>query len=252
MIERAGEHLDYLAFHHLFDPGPPLSDSAYLQDPAATWGALMGAVKKHERKLLEARAQVEPRKFKLALTESHFTRQGRNRCDLNSAWATGVAYARFLNLHQRHGDLLKIANLGDFCGTRWQSNVIMIPTPGEQSYIMPLGKATALYRHHTGAQFVRASGGPSALDITASRSGDDVFIRVVNTHRTRAQSCRVMVNGLVIESGTAHEITADPQAEITSAKDDPMKLQQKPVVPGEPHLFPAASVTVLALKTRAA
>jgi hypothetical protein len=50
------------------------------------------------------RSQVERHKFKLALIESHFTMQGRNRCDLNSAWATGVAYARFLNLHQRHGD----------------------------------------------------------------------------------------------------------------------------------------------------
>ena len=252
MIERAGEHLDYIAFHHLFDPGAPLSDSAYLKDPAATWDALMATVKRQERKLLEVRAQVERHHFKLAMTESHFTMQGRNRCDLNSAWATGVAYARFLNLHQRHGDLLKIANLGDFCGTRWQTHVIMIPTPGGQAYLMPLGKVTALYRKHTGKQFVRVSGGSSDLDITASRTGDEFFIHVVNTNRTRAQSCRLTVNGLRVESGTAFEIAADPMAEITSAKDDPMKLAEKVFAPAEPHLFPAASVTVISLKTRAA
>ena len=38
--------------------------------------------------------------------------RGRNRCDLNSAWATGVAYGRFYNLHQRHGDLLKMVPAG--------------------------------------------------------------------------------------------------------------------------------------------
>lgn len=250
MIEKAGEHLDYVAFHNLFDPGAPLSDAAYQRDPAATWDALIGAVKKQERKILAVRAQVERPKFKLAMTESHFTMQGRNRCDLNSAWATGVAYARFLNLHQRHGDLLKIANLGDFCGTRWQSNVIMIPTPGGQSYLMPLGRVTALYRQHTGAQFVRVGGGPSDLDITASRTGEDFFLHVVNTSRTRAHACRLAVPGFVVESGTAFGIAVDPMAEITSAKDDPMKLLQQTVAPATPHIFPAASVTAVVLKAR--
>ncbi|MCC2671971.1 MAG: Intracellular exo-alpha-(1-_5)-L-arabinofuranosidase [Armatimonadetes bacterium] len=143
MIERAGEHLDYLAFHHLFDPGAPLRDGEYHQDPAATWEVLMSSVKRQERKLTEMRQQVEKHRFALAMTESHFTMQGRNRCDLNSAWATGVAYARFMNLHERHGDLLKIANLGDFCGNRWQTNVIMLPTPRGAAYIMPVGKVAA-------------------------------------------------------------------------------------------------------------
>lgn len=251
MIEKAGEHIDYLAFHHLFDPGAPLRDSEYVKDPAATWEALMGTVKKHERKLLDVRSQVERYKFALAMTESHFTMQGRNRCDLNSAWATGVAYARFLNLHQRHGDLLKIANLGDFCGTRWQTNVIMIPVPGGPSYLMPLGKVTALYRQHTGRQFVQATGGTSDLDIVASRTGDRIFLQVVNTHRTRSQSCRMVVNGFAVESGVAREIAADPFAEIISAKDDPMKMREVAIAPAELHVFPAASVTAVVLKARA-
>ena len=79
----------------------------------------------------------------------------KRRLIVGISGATGVAYARFLNLHQRHGDLLRIANLGDFCGTRWQTNVIMIPTPGGKSYLMPLGKVTALYRKHTGQKFER-------------------------------------------------------------------------------------------------
>jgi len=38
----------------------------------------------------------------------------------------GVSYARLMNLHERNGDLLKIATLADSCGTRWQVNAIMI------------------------------------------------------------------------------------------------------------------------------
>ena len=252
MIEKAGEHIDFVAFHHLFDPGAPLSDNAYLKDPAATWDALMGTVKRQEKKIVEMRQQVEAKKFPLVMTESHFTMQGRNRCDVNSAWATGVAYARFLNLHQRHGDLLRIANLGDFCGTRWQSNVIMIPVPGGKSYIMPLGKVTALYRQHTGQKFVRVSGGPPDLDITASRTGDTFFLHVVNTHRTRQQTCQLAVAGLTVLSGKAFEIAADPTAEITSAKDDPMPVRERALDPAAPLVFPAASVTAVEVLARSA
>ncbi len=252
MIEKAGEHIDYLAFHHLFDPGKPLNDDDYAKDPAATWDALIGTVKRQEKKLLEMRAHVERHKFKLALTESHFTMRGRNRCDLNSAWATGVAYARFLNLHQRHGDLLKIANLGDFCGTRWQTNVIMIPTPGGKSYLMPLGKVMTLYRKHTGRQSVRVTATVPELDIVASRTEGKFFLHVVNTHRTRAQSCRFAVEGFTLESGKAFEIATDPQAEITAFENDPMPVREKAVVLSEPYVFPAASVTALELTARRA
>ncbi len=248
MIKRAGEHIDYVAFHHLFDPGRPCRDGEYQKDPAATWEVLMASVKRHEKKLLEVRQQVEPHKFPLALTECHYTMQGRNRCDLNSAWAVGVAYARFLNLHQRHGDLLKIANLGDFCGTRWQSNVIMLPTPRGKAYIMPVGKVAALYRKHTGTHFVRCESGAADLDVTASRTGDTIFVHVVNTHRTRAQSCRLAVTGLPIRSAKVFQIAVDAQLEITSAQDDPMTVTTMDIDVARALSIPAASVSAIELR----
>src|SRR3546814_1255748 len=87
----------------------------------------MASVGTKEAKINEIRQQTGS--TPLALTESHFTIRGRNRGDLNSTWAVGVAYARFQNLYQRHGDVLRIANIGDFCGNRWQTNVVMMPTP---------------------------------------------------------------------------------------------------------------------------
>lgn len=252
MIERAGEHINYVAFHHLFDPGAPLNDNDYLKDPAATWEKLMGTVQRQERKITEIRQQVERFKFPIVMTESHYTMQGRNRCDLNSAWAAGVAYARFLNVNHRNGDLLKIANLGDFCGTRWQTNVIMIPVPGGKSYIMPLGKVTSLFSKHTGDKSVKVSGGPADLDITASRTGDQFYLHVVNTHRTRPQSFQLAIEGLTLVSGNAFEIATDPMTEITSIKDDPMKVRERPLDPADKLNFPAASVTAVEILTKPA
>src|SRR5258708_394605 len=101
-----------------------------------------------------------------------------------------------MNLHERHGDLLKIANIGDFCGTRWQTNVAMIPTPGGKSYVMPVGKVAALYRKHSGNELVKVSGGRRELDVTASKTGGKYFLHVVNTDRTKAARCRIEVEGL--------------------------------------------------------
>ena len=245
MVEQAGEHINYVAFHDLFDPGKPLNDLEYRRDPAATWAAMMNSVKRHEKKLLTVRQQVEKYKFPLALTECHFTMQGRNRCDLNSAWAVGVAYARFMNLHERNGDLLKIANIGDFCGTRWQTNVIMIPTPGGRSYVMPVGKVAALYRKHSGKEFVKVSGGPGELDVTASKSGQSYFLHVVNIDRDRTARCRIELEGTTWTSGRKFEIAVSPDAEIVSAAQDPMKVVEKEIKSGSEIEFPAASVTAV-------
>ncbi|HLA40266.1 MAG TPA: alpha-L-arabinofuranosidase, partial [Candidatus Glassbacteria bacterium] len=126
MWEIAGEELQFLAFHHMFNPDRDTSDSPlqgieYRKDPARTWERLMYAKEVHEARIVEMRQQVEGLNAALAMTECHFALPGRNRCEVLSTWAAGVANARLLNVHERHGDVLKIATLADFCGTRWQN-----------------------------------------------------------------------------------------------------------------------------------
>jgi hypothetical protein len=250
MIKQAGEHVQYVAFHHLFDPGAPCNDAEFRRDPAATWEVLMRSVERQEKKIQEVRQQAGM--FPLAMTESHFAMRGRNRCDLNSTWAAGVAYARFMNCHQRHGDVLKIANLGDFCGTRWQTNVVMLPTPGGKAYLMPVGHVAALYRKHTGTHFLRSAGGPGDLDATASRTGDRIVVHVVNTHRTAARACAIAVDGLAVRAGKAFEIAADPWTEVGAAPvsdaANPLAVRMRDLTdPAGPLSFPPASVTAVEL-----
>lgn len=252
MIDIAGEYIDFVAFHHMFDPGQnieksPLRDNTYRKDPAATWEILMNGYKIHERKITGIRNEVSSYKMPLALTECHYSIPGRNRCEVLSSWAAGVSYARFMNLHERNGDLLKIATLADFCGTRWQVNAIMIPVPSGKAFMMPVAKIMSLYRKYSGKEYLEVSGVPEGLDITASRTGNTIYLHVVNINRARPVRTMLKINGMSIKSGRAFELSTDPEFEILSAVNDPLIPKERLLSVNEPVIFPAASVTAVEL-----
>jgi alpha-L-arabinofuranosidase len=254
MIEVAGEHLQFLAFHHMFNPDsekqPVLRGESYRRDAEATWQQLMKAWEITDAKIRLMREQRGRHQMPLALTECHFAIPGRDRGDVNSTWATGVSYARILNNHQRHGDVLKIATAADFCGTRWQNNAVMIPVPQGQgrAYLQPVARVMKLYRHHIGGDAITVKRTPGALDIAASRSGDTVFLHVVNTERTRAVKASFQIEGHSIQSGRVFEIADDPVVEVTYLNSaEVMRVIEKPMRTPEMWEFPAASVSAVEL-----
>ncbi len=252
MIEVAGENIDFIAFHHMFNPGQniknsPLRDNEYRKDPAGTWEILMDAYKIHEKKINDIRGEVSSYNMPLALTECHYSIPGRNRCEVLSSWAAGVSYARMMNLHERNGDLLKIATLADFCGTRWQVNAIMIPVPSGKAFMMPVAKIMALYRKYSGKEYLKVSGVPAGLDITASRTGNTIYLHVVNTSRFRQAATYLKVPNMTINSAKAFELSADPEFEILSAANDPLVPKERIININEPLIFTAASVTAVEL-----
>jgi alpha-N-arabinofuranosidase len=255
MTELAGEHIDYLAFHHMFNPDRGLPDSPlkgidYRKDPAWTWERLMNAQRVHDAAIRAVREEVDDLPIPLAMTECHFALPGRNRCEVLSTWAAGVANARLLNVHERHGDRLKIATLADFCGTRWQVNAVMIPVPGGRSYMMPVALVMSLYRHHSGESAVKVARAPGDLDVTASRTGDRIYLHVVNTHRKRDVTTAVDVAGMPIDSGRVFTLVADPEAEVIETEPDVVALKEA-VVPTDMRItFPAASVCAVELDVR--
>jgi alpha-L-arabinofuranosidase len=250
MMEIAGEHLQYLAFHHHFGsglPDSPLHGTAYRKDPDLTWQHLMHAHKSLDTRLGELREEIKGLNIPLAMTEGHFALQGRNRCEVLSSWAAGVANARILNVQARNGDLLKIATLADFCGTRWQNNAVMIPVPGGRSFMMPVAKVMSLYRHHAGEEGVDVDSTPDELDVTASRSGQKFYLHVVNTERTRSVDATLHVDGEKIKSGRVYTLAADPEIEVFEHRDDVLEPVEKPLPDDGKWTFPAASVSVVEL-----
>jgi len=254
MLEVAGEHLQYLAFHGLGfrwskDERRHLQGREFSKDPARTWGLLMKAAGMAQERIERMREQTDPFGMPLALTECHLSFGGRNRGELLSTWAVGVADARLLNVQERHGDVLKIATLADFFGTRLLTNAVMLPGPWNAgAYMMPVARVMALYRRHTGKKAVRVANVPGALDVTASRTGRRVFLHVVNTNRTRPVAARLRVEGMTIKSGKVFEIAADPMVEVMETCPDVMAPVERKLRPGRSWTFPAASVTAVELR----
>jgi alpha-N-arabinofuranosidase len=252
MLEVAGEELAYIAFHHHFNSGlenSPLQWSDYRRDRDETWRHLMHAYKSTEARIQEMREEVAGYEVSLALTESHFGLRGRNRCDVLATWAAGVAYARVLNVHARNGDILKIATLADFCGTRWMNNAVMIPTPqgGFESYMMPVARVMALYRHHSGDEALGVLRAPNQLDVAASRSGRRVYLHVVNTDQKEVAGAELQVVGFEIAGGRAFQIASEPMLEIDQGSPDIFIPEERAVPTTGIWQFPAASVTAIEL-----
>lgn len=252
LVEEAGQYINYIAFHHMFDPGEgnpnsPVRNNEYRKDPAATWEVLMNGYKVHEKKINKMREETAAYNIPLALTECHYSIEGRNRCEVLSSWAAGVSYGRIMNLHERNGDVLKIGTMADFCGTRWQVNAVMIPVPNGEAFMMPTAKVMHLYRHHTGNDFVQVTGMPADLDVTASRTGNIIFLHVVNTNCTKAVETLFHIPNLNITSGKAFGLATDPSFEIMSATNDPLKPKERKIDLNAPFTFAAASVTAVEL-----
>jgi alpha-L-arabinofuranosidase len=250
MMEIAGDHLSYLAFHNMFKagsehPDSPLREIEYRKDPAKTWEHLMNAYKSPAAKIQMMREQVVGYGIPLAITECHFSLPGRNRCEVLSSWAAGVANARILNVHERNGDIIKIATLADFCGTRWQVNAIMIPVPGGKSFLMPVARVMSLYRHHCGENAVTVKSSPRDLDVTASRTGDRLYLHIVNTNRTQAIKTKIDVDGMQLHDGKIFEITADPEFEVMRDSAGVLNPVEKPAPLNGNLIVQAASVSAV-------
>jgi len=250
MAEVAGEELDYIAFHNGFGPGgddSPLRGLDYRTDPDRTWEFLMKAVWAQEEKIAEMRSQVARSGLPLALTECHFGLPGRNRNEVLSSWAAGVTYGAVMNVHERNGDVLKISTLADFCGTRWNNNALMIPVPEGRPYLMPVALMMGLYRKYVGTQGVRVVGGPLGLDVAASRTGERIFLHIVNTQRRRPIAVHFAVSSQRIKAGRVSWFALEPEVEIIGYREDQQVPMEKSLDLQTRWEFPAASVSAVEL-----
>jgi hypothetical protein len=157
-----------------------------------------------------------------------------------------------LNVHERNGDVLKVATLADFCGTRWQTNAVMIPVPQGKSFMMPVAMVMSLFRRHSGNQVVKVTETPEGLDAVASRFEDKVFLHVVNTNRTRSIKARFSVEGRKVTSGRIYWFALDPEVEIFEHHPEHTFPQEIDLQPKQDWVFPPASVSAVELSVQTA
>ena len=254
VLEESEGLIDYIACHIHFGNGneeSALYAERYREDYAITWQELMNAHAFTQRRLEKVRTELDGTGVGLAVTEGHFALHGRNRGDVLGTWAAGVANARILNCHERNGDLVRIATLADFCGTRWMNNAIMIPVPyranGPKAYMMPVASVMALFERFMGRQALKIDCSAESIDITASRTGSKVYLHVVNTSMTDPVTVSIDIPDKNIVSAAAHEIAAPPFEEVGPDNPDCFMPVERRLPARDSWVMPAASVTAIEL-----
>jgi hypothetical protein len=240
----------------MFNPDPPdqpvLHGEGYRRDPLATWQVLMEAWRINDAKIRQVRESARSTAIPLAMTECHFSIPGNHRNDVLRTWAAGVAYARILNNHQRHGDVLKIATAADFCGTRWSVNAILLGTHPERTFLMPVARVMQQYRQHLGKNRLEITSSQETIDAVASRTEDTIFVNLINTQRDRSQTLHIAIEGATILAAGGKMLVDDPMTEISSLNCDQV-MQPKSVHLSPQHTLelPPAAVASLAIRFQA-
>ena len=256
LLDIAGDQVDLVATHMMHQspqrPDTILVGMKYMQDRDRAWAELLEIYDTLEPRLLELKEIIHTAgsTAKIAITEGHLSLQPHNGNFILHEWLSGLYHAKVMNLYQRYGDMVKIATLADFCGNRWTVNAVMVGSPRQQPYLMPAGVIGRLYRHHIGELGIEVPAGIGTLDLAASRTGDRLFLHVVNEDLHSSQSLNIEVEGFEIAEGRAFEIAPESLSAYVHF-DNPTALDpiERKVRAGKSvqWRFPPASVTVLEL-----
>jgi hypothetical protein len=256
MLRQAGEHLDYIAIHMMQQlprrPDTVLRGRAYQDDPARAWAELLEISRGIEDRLAELEDIIvrQSAGTGIAVTEGHLSLAPHNANPILEEWLTGVYHARAMNIYQRHGARVRIATAADFSGTRWTAVSVRLQVPRGISYLTPAGSVMRLFGRHNGQHAVAAGGGPSDLDIAASRTGDRIFLHVANLRYDGAVDATFAVGGRTIAGGRVLEIAPEnPRQAVTQDQPDVFAPKEKSIGPGPVTTwrFPAASVSAIEL-----
>jgi alpha-L-arabinofuranosidase len=225
LLAEAGDLVDMVAIHMMHqrpdDDSSILHGRGYRHDYAATWDALGGMYRKVEDKLLGARAVLSElgTSAKLAITEGHLSIQPHNKSELLREWISGLYHARVMALFERHADIIDISTLADFAGTTWTVNAVMLGSPREVPYLLPVGHIMRLFKRVSGTHVAAATSASGSIEVSASRSDGKVYVHVVNTDIAGDTSIDIDV-GSAAKSVVCHRINPPLDAGIDSTALD--------------------------------
>lgn len=256
LLNQAGEHIDYVAFH-MMGMSPRRKDTLlrgnrYQKDPAAAWDELLELTDVVEKRLAEIEQAVAaaPTPRPLAITEGHLSLVPHNANPILLEWLSAVYHARCLNIYHRHGARVHIATAADFAGNRWTVNAVILQTPRGISFLTPVGSIMRLFKRHNGKQGIAVKSAPPELDIAASRTGNRLFLHVLNRSFRRAAAASFAVEDMRLAGGRVFEIAPDdPRAAAGLDQPTIFTPVEKPL-PAAPVLswrFPPASVSAVEL-----
>jgi hypothetical protein len=257
LVRRAGEHLDYVAFHmmgqHPTRPDTVLKGLRYQSEPEKAWDELLELSNAVETRVSEFEQAISGARegTGIAITEGHLSLSPGNTNPILCEWLSAVYHARSMNIYQRHGKYVRIATAADFQGNRWTVTALMLQTPRGISYFTPAGSVMRLFKRHNGRQGVAVQSAPASLDIAASRNGNRYYLHVANTDYRRPVEGRLTVQGLTITGGHVYEIAPLDLRQYVNQDQPDIFRPHESTLPGPSPVwrFPAGSVSAIELET---
>jgi alpha-N-arabinofuranosidase len=257
LLRQAGEHINYVAIH-MMGQSPTRLDTAlsgprYQSNPHRAWQELLELSNKIETRIQELEDTIAEQRSPvgIAVTEGHLSLKPHNANPILFEWVSAVYHARSFNIYQRHGGRVKIATAADFNGTRWTVMAVHTPVPRGKTFLLPVASIARLFRAHNGEQGIQVRHTPPNLDVAASRTGDTVFLHVLNLDSRNSVEASFGVQGRRIATGRVHEIAPDDlRASVDQDRPDTFEPVEKTISsPGTLRWrFPAASVSAVELK----
>jgi hypothetical protein len=250
LIAAAGKDIDMVALHMMMqrpedEAASSLKGRHYRDDYRRTWTELGAIYEAVEKKLVDARAVVSKAnpKLKLAITEGHLSLQPHNKIELLREWISGVYHARCMTLFERHSDIIDICTLADFAGTSWTVNAVLLGSPREEPYLLPVGHVMRLFRTQSGSHGLNAESDSANVVVSASRRDGKIFVHATNLDLEQQAAVDIDLGGAKAKTVTCHRI-APPRLDdaIDSTNLDVFAVEQSTPNGLAGLTLPAASV----------
>jgi alpha-L-arabinofuranosidase len=255
MLRQAGEHFDLIAVH-MMGMTPRRENSLlrfnrYQKDPEGAWGELLELSDVVETRVKEIVQSVEAnsRHHDIAITEGHLSLPPHNANPLLLEWLSAAYHARTMNIYHRHGGKIRITTGADFAGNRWTVNAVLVQTPGRVSYPTPVASVMGLFKKHNGAQGIAVNSAPGDLDVAASRTGNRIYLHVLNRNFRTAVATGFSVKGHRIVAGRVYAIAPSDPRTAVNGEDRDVFSPRESALPGDTlrWQFPPTSVSAVEL-----
>jgi alpha-N-arabinofuranosidase len=227
VLHAAGENIDYLAIHHYYGRHEAGNDLSKLLARPLFLERFYGEVAQLLRELkLDGRVKLSINEWGLDLpTERQYSIEA------------ALYGARLMNVFERSGELVAMSAVSDLVNG-WPGGIIQASRHGV--FVTPIYLVNQLYNDHRGDVRLAANVDVPYLDATASRSGNRLFIKVVNTSPMTSITTTITVQGFV-PTGRAEMNTISGRASTVENRSIPAGRQF--VV-----TFPKESVSVITVR----
>lgn len=229
VLSAAGANIDYLAIHHYYGRHEAGNDLSKLLARPLFFEKFYGDVAQLLRELGLAG------RVKLAINEWGLDLPVERQYSIEPA----LYGARLMNVFERSGALVEMSAVSDLVNG-WPGGIIQASR--HSVFVTPIYLVNQLYNEHRGDVRLSATVNNPNLDATATRSGNRIFIKAVNTSPTSSFSTTITLAGVVPET----------QAEIQTIAGNPVSVESKSIRAAQHFTanLPAQSVSVITITVR--